>query len=485
MRFLRQSLTGLFLAAATLALLMYAGKMIGSAIQVRLSDTPVIEAPRERVFAVNVLTATAQTLTPVLTAFGEVQSRRTLEIRAATGGRIVELADAFQEGGDVKAGQSLIRIDPADAQSALDRITSDLRDAEAEVRDAARGLDLARDDKTAAEAQAILRDRALQRQIDLQERGVGTAAAVEIAELAASSARQAVVSRRQAVAQAEARVDQAATRLSRAGIALAEAERRLDDTVVVAEFDGTLADVSVVRGGLVAANEKLASLVDGKALEVSFRVSTSQYSRLLDESGELLLAPVTVTLDVASIDLTARAHIERDSAVAGNGQTGRLIFARLDEAPGFKPGDFVTVSVQEPALDNVYLLPSSAVNAASNVLVLVGEDRLESLPVVVLRRQGDDVIVRAEELEGREVVESRSPLLGAGIAVRPLRGDEGRAIEEQAMLELSAERRAKLVAFVQASTQMPAEAKARILAQLEKSQVPQQMVERIESRMGG
>ena len=145
MRFLRQSLTGLFLAAATLALLMYAGKMIGSAIQVRLSDTPVIEAPRERVFAVNVLTATAQTLTPVLTAFGEVQSRRTLEIRAATGGRIVELADAFQEGGDVKAGQSLIRIDPADAQSALDRITSDLRDAEAEVRDAARGLDLARD----------------------------------------------------------------------------------------------------------------------------------------------------------------------------------------------------------------------------------------------------------------------------------------------------------------------------------------------------
>ena len=38
------------------------------------------------VFAVNVVAATETTETPVITAFGEVQSARTLEIRAATGG---------------------------------------------------------------------------------------------------------------------------------------------------------------------------------------------------------------------------------------------------------------------------------------------------------------------------------------------------------------------------------------------------------------
>ena len=69
--------------------------------------------------------------------------------------------------------------------------------------------------------------------------------------------------------------------------------------------------------------------------------------------------------------------------------------------------------------------------------------------------------------------------------MRPLRGSASVTIEEQAMLELTEERRAKLVAFVQANKRMPAEAKARILAQLEKTQVPVQMVERIESRMGG
>ncbi|WP_150122302.1 HlyD family efflux transporter periplasmic adaptor subunit, partial [Sulfitobacter sp. HI0129] len=104
-----------------------------------------------------------------------------------------------------------------------------------------------------------------------------TATATETAELAASSARGAVLSRRQAAAQGEARVDQAATRILRAELALAEAQRRLAETAVVAPFDGTLSETNVVAGRLVAANERLAELIDPDDLEVSFRVSTAQY----------------------------------------------------------------------------------------------------------------------------------------------------------------------------------------------------------------
>ena len=58
-----------------------------------------------------------------------------------------------------------------------------------------------------------LREKAFQRQVDLETRGVGTAAAVETAELSLSGERQSVLTRHQAVATAEARIDQAATRL--------------------------------------------------------------------------------------------------------------------------------------------------------------------------------------------------------------------------------------------------------------------------------
>lgn len=474
---------GLFLAAVTLGMLIWAVQMIGGAVQSRMSDERVAPPARERVFTVNVLTAEAGTQTPVLESFGEIASRRTLELRAADGGRVVFLAEGFEDGGSVKTGDVLVRLDPADAQSAFERSQSDLADAQAEARDAVRGLALAQDEVAAAQEQADLRLRAAQRQTDLAGRGVGTAAATEVAELAASAARQAVLARRQALAQAEARIDQSATSITRAQIALAETQRRLDDTVISAPFDGTLSGANVVEGRLVTVNERLADLIDPDDLEVSFRLSTAQYARLLDESGAVMGADVVVTLDVSGIAIEAQGRVTRTSAATGEGLTGRLVFASLGSAAGFKPGDFVTARVQEPALENVIRLPSSAVDASGGVLLLGAEDRLDAATVQVLRRQGDHVFVRGD-IAGREVVESRSPLLGAGIAVKPLRKD-GDAPQAPEMLELTEERRAKLVAFVEGNTRMPKEAKARVLAQLAKPKVPAGVVARIEGRMGG
>lgn len=483
MRFLRQSMIGLFLAAVTLGLLVWAVQLVGGALRERMADEAKAPPARERVFAVNVVMAEPGIETPVLETFGEVQSRRTLELRAAVSGRVIELADRFEDGGAVERGDVLVRLDPLDAQAAVDRIKSDVADAEAETREAARAVELARDELAAAEEQATLREKAFTRQVDLAERGVGTTTASETAELAASSARQAVLARRQALTQAEARVDQAKTRLARARIALAEGERRLADTVLTAPFDGTLSATNVVEGGLVSVNERLAELIDPNDLEVSFRVSTAQYARLIDPQGALIRAEMTATLDVAGVDLQAEGRIARASAAAGEGQTGRLIFASLSHAPGFKPGDFVTVRVQEPQIADVIRLPASAVDAQGRVLVLGEGDRLEAADVTVLRRQGDEVLVRGD-VAGREIVESRSPLLGAGIAVKPLRGDR-EPPQAPEMLELSEERRARLVAFVEGNKRMPEEAKARVLARLAEREVPAAMVERIESRMGG
>ena len=486
MRFLRQSLAGLFLLSATVALLMMAGNLIRGAVEERMSQEPRTPPQRERVFTVNVVPATPADIAPVLTVFGEIQSRRTLELRTAAGGAIVELSEDFEEGGQVTAGDLLLRIDDADARDALARAQTQWREAEAEVRDADRGLLLAQDDVSAAMEQAELRAKALARQQDLEARGVGTAAAIEAAELNLASARQSTLSRRQALANAEARVDQAATSLERAGIAVAEAERNLDDRMIRADFTGTLAEVSVVTGGLVTANERIAQLIDPNALEVAFRVSTAQYARLLDENGRLNASDVTVALNVSGIDLTATGKISRDSAAVGEGQTGRLVFATLDAPRGLKPDDFVQVSVQEPVLNNVIAIPSSALTPQGDVLVLGEGDRLEALPVRMLRRQEDQIIVRGRELAGREVVARLSPVLGVGIKVKPIReGAKIEAPQAPEMVALTDERRAKLVAFVEANNRMPAEAKQRVLGQLQGNEVPARLVNRLEQRMGG
>lgn len=485
MRFLRHSLTGLFLIAITLGCFVYAAALVRDAVQARLADDPFMPTARERVFTVNVTTATPETIAPTLTAFGEIRSRRTLQIRASAAGQVIEIADDFEEGAEVMAGQVLARIDPTNAQFALDRAANNLADAEAAAEDAVRAVTLARDTLAASEEQAALQQKALERQLDLQARGVGSASAVETAELSAAGARQSVISARNALAQAESQTATTRNEVNRARIARDEAQRAFDDTTIRAEFDGTLSDVVAVAGGLVTANEQLAQLVDASALEVAFRVSTAQYARLLDDTGRLLKAPVTVTLDVQGIALTADGTITRDGAAVGEGQTGRLVFARLEEARGLKPGDFVTVAITEPPLERVVRLPATAVDAENTVLALTSEDRLEALEVRLMRRQGDEVLVRGQGLADREIVAQRSPLLGSGIKVKPMRPVQSAEDSAPALVELTPERREKLRAFITANQRLPDDVKTRILSQLEADRVPVSMIERIESRMGG
>ena len=133
------------------------------------------------------------------------------------------------------------------------------------------------------------------------------------------------------------------------------------------------------------------------------------------------------------------------------------------------------------------LLPATAVAADKTVLVIGEDNRLSAADVEVLRRQGDDIIVRARGLNDAEVVAERSPILGVGIMVNPIRRSDDGEIEVVApeMVKLTSERRAKLVAFIEGNTRMPDEAKARILSQLEAEEVPAEMLTRLENRMGG
>ena len=124
------------------------------------------------------------------------------------------------------------------------------------------------------------------------------------------------------------------------------------------------------------------------------------------------------------------------------------------------------------------------------MLALGPGDRLESVPATLLRRMGDRVVLSAPGLDGREVVQERSPFLGAGIKVRPVRPEAALQAADTLtpahdMIDLTPERRATLIALVEANGQMPPEAKARVLAQLAEDRVPARVVQRLEARGGG
>lgn len=490
MRFLARSLTGLLLLAVTLGLLGLAAVTLGNALRQSLDAGGPGRPAEERVVAANVITLTPQTITPRMTAFGKVEARRTLEVRTRAAGTVVWVSERFRNGLAVTEGEVLVRLDPAPAREALALAQADLTEAAADSTEAAAAVLLAQDDLTAAEAQAVLRRQALSRQEDLAARGAGSSQAVETAALAVSAADQAVLSRRQALASAQARVDQTAVAVTRAEIALAEAERVLAETDLRAGISGRVDGVTLVPGAVVSANEVLGRIVDPAALDVAVRLSTAQFGLLLDEAGALRGGTVTVILDGVAEGLMT-GKLDRMGAAVGEGQTGRLVYVALDEGPAgallVQPGDFVTVHIEEAPLPDAVMLPAAAVGRNGTLLALGPEDRLEEVSVEVLRQQGDAVIVAVGDLAGREVVQERSTFLGAGIRIRPIRPEAaasgGGALEDEVML--TPERRAALVALVEASAKMPEDMKSRLLQELQAETVPAEVIRRLERRMDG
>lgn len=490
MLFLRQAMLGVLLAALSLGALGWAGSAVWRAVNVAMGDAAPDRPRREIAVAVRAVTVTPGPAEPVIEAFGVLRGTRTLDLRAAAGGNVVDLSDPFRDGVAVQAGAVLVRIDPAEAAAALATARTDLADAEAADRDARRNVDLAREDLAVTQEQADLRADALMRQRDLDSRGVGSAAAVETAALAAAQARQAVVGRRQALAQAEAALDKAVTAAARARIALSEAERRLADTTLRAPFDGVLSGVVVTTGARVASGELLAQVVDPTALEVAFRLSTAQFARLVAADGDVTDRPVTVTLDPGSGGARSTASDLRVSPVVAEGQTGRELFARLDRAAGFRPGDIVTVTLAEPPLADVATLPAAAVDADGAVLVIGPDNRLAAARVEILRRQGNTVLVRADDLAGRRIVADRTPALGAGILVEVAGTAEPRPVSSVpdgggVMLELTETRRVALLQRLDADPTLTAVDRDRMRAALQADQVPATLVRRIEDGRGG
>lgn len=489
MRFLIRGIAGVALAAATVGLIAFGVLYL---MEAQEAGQDRRQGPQERSFVVHMATLERTVAHPKIVAYGEIRSWRSLELRASAGGRLVDISPEFRDGAAVRAGELLFLIDPAEARARLADAEAAQADAEAEKAEADEAVVLAELEYEAAVRQRDLRRQALQRQRQLLDKGFATEASVEEAELALTTAEQAVLSRAQTRIVARKRVERAALAVTRAVIALEDARRIAEETRVEAPFDGLLSEVDAVLGRLVTANEKLGVLIDPAALEAVFRVSNAQFARLIDDRGTLRQAAVTVTLDLGDRPVSVTGTIERAAAVVAQGQSGRLIYAKLDVGPStiLRPGDFITATIAEPALPDVAVLPAASVSADGRILLVDADSRLTEHSVTILRRQGDSIIVAGAPFGARYVVE-RLPQLGPGVRVKPAAQEEGAGPSASAVsagderIALSDERRRALIAFIENSSHMPADRKLRLLRILGQPEVPKRTIERLEARMAG
>ena len=205
--------------------------------------------------------------------------------------------------------------------------------------------------------------------------------------------------------------------------------------------------------------------------------------------------PVSVSLEFENRDVRINGKITRMASEVMEGAAGKKIFASLETSPNtiLRPGDFVKVVIKEKELNSVFVVPASSVDPNNKVLVLNDEGRLEELEVELVRRQGDELVLKNVP-EGVEYVIRRTPQLGKDLRIDPIRKEDlNKAIDstgkikkvEEELIQLDEEKRQFYIERIKENKWMPDSAKDRILKTLEKEKVPKKLIDRLEQRMKG
>ncbi len=355
-----------------------------------------VPAPLVRVVEVEL-----RQLTLDVSAQGTVEPRSEATLAAQVGGRIERVSRQFAEGAFMRRGETLLWIEDTDYRLAEAR-------AAAAVAQAQVGLD-----REQAEAELARREWA--------ELGEGDASPLTRREPQLAQARA-------ALAAAEAALEQARLDLSR--------------TRVKAPYDGRLRARLADVGQSVSRGTPLAQVYSTDAAEVRLPVQREELAFL--------------DLDLARGDLGdsgPEVLLRAEPGGKGEGWRGRVV--RADG--GFDPrtrmlglyvevadpfgrsggggevlpmGLFVEAQIRGRLVENVAVLPRSALRTGDRVLV-VADGRLRYRPVEVVRTAGDQVVVGSGLEPGELVCVSTLDTVVDGMSVRTVREDPPLETERQ------------------------------------------------------
>ena len=491
MNFLLRSFLGLIILGITLGFLIFGSFVLIEALKKRSEKSDNRRFQKERVFAVNVETLNKQIASPKILSYGEIYSKRMLEIRPLVSGRLDYVSEKFVEGGYVKSGDILFRLNQKDYLNELEIAEIDLEDTKAQLSEAISKLDYANLEFEVSESQLNLRKNALDRQTQLAESGLITSSQLENTQLAYSSSKQQFLNKQNLVKSSKNAIDKLKIQLKRRSISIDKAKRNLDETEIKAPFDGIIASVNILPGSVINKNEKLGTLLDPNSLEVMFNLSANEFARVIDKDGKLLNLDITAYLKLSNNDIPFSGKIERINPEIMNIGSGRKLFAsiNLGENKTLRPGDFVVLEIKEPSLKNITVLPSSAVTIDGKIFILEEDNRLKEIEVTILRRQGNEVIVSGAPTD-KEYVMQRSPQLGNGLKIKPLRkkdreiSNSVNLSKNNELVTISPEKQKKLINILDKLDRMPKSVKDRLYEEINSGKIKAKTLKRLEKNMG-
>ena len=346
------------------------------------------QAPEEQNWIVRSVAVQQVDVQTLEQAFGTVVAAREAHLRFGVSGEVDRVSNDLRNGADVKTGAVLASLDTERLQLALDKVEVQIKAETSQIKEFT--------------VQLALRQRMAERAQSLSEKGVGSQAEVDDAELA--------------VSQASNQLAMAKSRLAELKVSLRRHRKDLGDAVLKAPFDGSLSGVDLALGNQVSNTYLVATLTDLSSLEVSFVVPADIYANVINLIGQQVALSWSSEGSVVS---ETTATITRAEVVVDRKEGGGRLYAELpdDAARSVPPGAFVEVSYYGRMMTGVIELPEEALVGQDQVFV-IEQGRAMQRQVVLLHRSPGWIWVRGDLKTGDKVIATRLPGIGNGLRVR-------------------------------------------------------------------
>jgi RND family efflux transporter MFP subunit len=390
----------------------------GALLLVLTKPTPQAAPAEERRFAIRTVTAKRSDFQPRIRHYGRLVASREVQLEAAVAGRVLEISERLRPGGELRAGETIVRLDPAFYESELRQLEA----ARVEAQAALAGLEVERlaAQKAAevAQQQLALAERERERQRNLIARRVASEKTVEAAEAAVLQRREALIETERRRDTLEQEIVRQRAAIDRLKAQISWAERQLADTVVRAPFDAIVAEVQVMVGRELRAHDPIARIYATDDLEIAFSLADSEFGRLWQDG--LLGRDIVAEWQLGGVVYGLRGRVSRIGERVDRTAAGVPVYATVTAKPAgvpLRPDAFLTISIPDVSYSDVFVLPRTALYDGQTVYVVENE-RLVARPVEPVARGDGMVAVRGGLADGELVLVTRLAEAGPGLRVR-------------------------------------------------------------------
>ena len=321
------------------------------------------------------------TITLDVKSYGIVKPKNHTELVAQVSGQVVSLSDQFVQGGFVKQGDILARIDPNDYEAALIEAEAGLAQASSalEIERAQVSVAQAEWDRIKGDSHQVIPSELYLRKPQLAEK------------LANYRAAQASVKR---------------------------AKRNLERTYIKAPYDAIIEERLISLGSVVNPGNSFGSLSSTSLAEIRLPVADKDL-QYLDNQG--IGANVSISAEFAGKQTTWQATIVRTEGVVDQRSRMNYLVAQVatpyQQKNPLRFGSYINATIQGRALDNAIVVPHHLVKD-NKIAVLQEGETLTFKTLHIVREQNGMVIADNGLANGEKLITSALEYPTEGMAVK-------------------------------------------------------------------